>query len=362
MTRLLLTADTVGGVWQYATDLAGSLLAHGVEPVLATLGPRATDQQKAALPKSVELVETGLPLDWLAAHPREVIDAGHTLARLAVRVRADLIQLNAPAYAAGTSFDQPVVAVAHSCVGTWWQAVRGGRISRDLGWRADLVRAGLRNADRVVAPSGAFAAMLQHCYGLAETPTVIRNGRRPLIRADAHRQDYAFAAGRLWDEGKNVGVLDLAASQLSMPLRMAGPVSGPNGAAIGLRHADALGPLNEAELACQLAAKPIFLSSAVYEPFGLAVLEAAQAGCALILSDIPTFRELWEGAARFVYPHDVTGYVRAIEEIAGDPELRARLGEAARMRAQDYSVARMAKDMAALYAGLPVPSAELVAA
>ena len=40
--------------------------------------------------------------------------------------------------------------------------------------------------------------------------------------------------------------------------------------------------------------------TALYEPFGLAVLEAAQAGCALVLSDIPTFRELWDGAALFV--------------------------------------------------------------
>ena len=37
-----------------------------------------------------------------------------------------------------------------------------------------------------------------------------------------------------------------------------------------------------------------------YEPFGLAVLEAAQAGMRLVLSDIPSFRELWDGAATFV--------------------------------------------------------------
>jgi len=349
MTRLLLTADTVGGVWQYATDLAGGLVAHGIEPVLAMLGPRATDAQKAAVPAGVELVETGLPLDWLAASPREATEAGHALARLATRLRADIVQLNAPAFAAAASFDQPVLAIAHSCVGTWWQAVRGGRIHPNYGWRAGMTRTGLENADRVVAPSGAFAAMLQHCYRLDEKTTVVRNGRRPVRLPDAKSESYAFTAGRLWDEGKNVGVLDWAASRLSMPLRMAGPTAGPNGASVAVRHGQVLGLLSEAEIAGQLAARPIFVSSALYEPFGLAVLEAAQAGCALVLSDIPTFRELWEGAARFVYPHDGGGFVRAIEEIAADAELRARLGEAARVRARDYTVERMAAGMAAIY-------------
>ena len=49
-----------------------------------------------------------------------------------------------------------------------------------------------------------------------------------------------------------------------------------------------------------LPTRPIFVSVSRYEPFGLAVLEAAHAGCALVLSDIPTFRELWQGAASFV--------------------------------------------------------------
>ena len=33
----------------------------------------------------------------------------------------------------------------------------------------------------------------------------------------------------------------------------------------------------------------IFFSPALYEPFGLGVLEAAARGCALVLADIPSF-------------------------------------------------------------------------
>jgi glycosyltransferase involved in cell wall biosynthesis len=357
MRRLFMTADTVGGVWQYATDLAAALRPLGVEPVIATLGPGTTDAQRRDLAPGVRMIETGLPLDWLAADPAEIIAAGRALASLADELSADIVQLNAPALAAGADFAQPVIAVAHSCVGTWWQAVKTGPIATDLAWRAELTEAGLRAATRVVTPSGAFGAMLQHRYGLSEAPLVVRNGRRFAPAAPAPLQDVAFSAGRLWDEGKNIAVLDRAAGITSVPFRLAGPLTGPNGASVELRHAQPLGMLTDPGLAQHLAARPVFVSSALYEPFGLAVLEAAQAGCALILSDIPTFRELWEGAARFVYPHDAAGFARAVEEVVADPELRAQLGESARTRASDYSVERMATGMLALYRALPVRAA-----
>ena len=352
MTRILITADTVGGVWTYATDLARALSPRGVEPVLVTMGPRPSDRQRQTV-TGIELIETDLPLDWLADSPAELVDAGRQLARLADRLSADIVQINAPALAAAGSFSQHVVAVAHSCVGTWWQAVRGGRIAPDLSWRAELTVGGLRAADRAVAPSGAFATMLQQCYDLPTSPAVVRNGRRALPIAPKPLQHVAFTAGRLWDEGKNLWVLDKAATLTRVPIRAAGPAVGPNASAITLQHLALLGNLDETGVAAQLAQRPLFLSSAVYEPFGLAVLEAAQAGCALILSDIPTFRELWDGAARFVYPHDAAGYARAVDELVADPELRAQLGERARERSRDYTVDRMADQMLAIYRSLP---------
>lgn len=359
MTRLLLTADTVGGVWQYATDLARALVDHDIEPVLATMGPRPDAQQRLAVAEGVELVETDLPLDWLATGPHEVTAAAEGIGRLADACRADIIQLNAPALAAPVRFEQPAIAVAHSCVGSWWQAVKGGRIDPDLSWRAELTGIGLRAADKVVAPSGAFATMLQHCYDLADTPAVVRNGRKPAQVSPGAQQDFAFSAGRLWDEGKNVATLDRAAALSSTGFRAAGPLAGPNGTTISLAHMAATGHLSDTALAQVLAAQPVFVSAAVYEPFGLAVLEAAQAGCALVLSDIPTFRELWDGAAWFIYPHDANGFARAVDEIVADPELRQRLGQAAQERAGDYAVERMAAGMLALYSTMPVEARAL---
>ena len=44
----------------------------------------------------------------------------------------------------------------------------------------------------------------------------------------------------------------------------------------------------------------IYALPARYEPFGLSILEAALSGCALVIGDIPSLREIWADAALFV--------------------------------------------------------------
>jgi glycosyltransferase involved in cell wall biosynthesis len=96
----------------------------------------------------------------------------------------------------------------------------------------------------------------------------------------------------------------------------------------------------------------VFVSTALYEPFGLAVLEAAAAGCALILSDIPSFRELWGDVAIFVDPHDEEAFSNAISRLIGDTLQRSLMGRAAQERAARYTPEAMAAQMAAIYRGL----------
>jgi len=136
---------------------------------------------------------------------------------------------------------------------------------------------------------------------------------------------------------------------LSIPVLAAGPLQGPNGARIEVRHAKPLGRLSDEDVARHLSEQPIFVSTALYEPFGLAVLEAAQAGCALVFSDIPTFRELWEDAALFVDPRDPNDVAGSVERLAQDPEARAVLGRAARRRAEAYTVQAMSEGVLTAY-------------
>ena len=297
--------------------------------------PEADQAEAARAVPGLRLLPTGLPLDWLADTPAEVEAASVALSALATEAGTDLVHLHSPALAAGAPcFTVPVAASCHSCVGTWWDTVRGGPLPPDFAWRARLVARGCAEADALLAPTAAFAEATARFYGLAEPPTVIRNGRRPPpppagrpsvvprrpspsppagcgTKARTCARSTAPRAGsparcRCWRRGR--------------PTALAARASPSS-------HARPLGRLRADEIARRLAERPIFVSAARYEPFGLSVLEAAQAGCALVLSDIPTFRELWDGAADFVPADDDRALAAAIERAARDP---ARLGAAAR--------------------------------
>ena len=81
---------------------------------------------------------------------------------------------------------------------------------------------------------------------------------------------------------------------------------------------------------------------ALYEPFGLSILEAAASGCALVVGDIPTLRENWSDTAVFVAPRDRGALAAAIQSLIDDPVRRHGLAMAAMARARQFTVARMA--------------------
>lgn len=352
--RILITADAASSLWQYSLDLARGLSRLGHETVIVLTGPAATTAQIGAATAiaGLRLVDTGLALDRLAEDEASLVRAAEAIAELAADTDADIVQINAPALAALADFGRPLVAVLHSCIASRWEAVEGSKLPAEFGWRVELVARGLRAAGAVVAPTSAFGASVQHHYGLDAAPRTVHHGRSPVAVPNGVPHDFVFTSGRLWDEGKNLGMLDAAAGRIGVPVRAAGPLAGPNGARVLFDNIHCLGALGEEELGRWLSARPVFVSAALHEPFGLAVLEAASAGCALVLSDIPSFRELWQEVAVFVDPRDEDGFARAIGNLVGDDFERAVLGRAARERAARYTPDAMAAQMASLYRGL----------
>lgn len=348
--RLLITTDAVGGVWQYTMDLVAALRSLNWEAMVVTLGPPLRPAYRAAAKQVATLIETKLPLDWLAHHPDEVLACGARIAHIAAREGVDIVQLNQPALAAHRPFPCPTVSVLHSCVASWWGSVERAPIPSSFVWQRDLVALGLANSDRRICPSHALAAQARGLYGVPFD--VVHNGRTPNLVRGRPSAPFAFTAGRLWDRGKDVATLEDVAALSDLAFRAAGPVEGPGGERIALDHVKHLGALDSRDLAAVLARRPIFVSAAVYEPFGLAVLEAAQAGCPLVLSDIASFRELWDGDALFVTPGDAAGFARAIEKLRVDARLRALLGRRAERRASAYTASGMALRMAAQYTAL----------
>lgn len=346
--RLLITTDAVGGVWRYSVDLAEGLAARGIQTVLAILGPAASSTQRAeakAVP-GLSLVDTGLPLDWTATTLAELNRAGGRLAGLAALVGVGSVHLHAPALVGVARWPAPVITVAHSCVATWWRAVQGGAMPDDFVWRTAATRAGLLAAQAVIAPTAAHARAVEAVYGPMPIQ-VVHNGGRARPTQQVPRRSAVLTAGRLWDAGKAVAWLDRAAAGLGVPVLAAGPTHGPDGSEVRFEHLQQLGALAPDALATEYASATVFASMARYEPFGLAVLEAARAGMALVLSDTPGFRELWDGAAIFVAAE--SGVLPALSQALAAPEPWAAR---AQERAGHYTIEKMAAGTLAAHRGV----------
>src|SRR5215218_299875 len=243
--RVLMTADAVGGVWDYALQVAEGLGTCGVEVTLATMGARPRDDQRAAAREipGLRLVESDYQLEW-ADHPwDDVARAGSWLLELEAQVRPDIVHLNGYAHGA-LAWSAPAVVVAHSCVCSWWTAVRGAEAPEEWAAYRRAVREGLRAATAVVAPSAAMLRALSAHYG-AVSGTVVPNGRDATQFRTGPKEPLVLSAGRLWDEAKNVTALASIAHRLPWRVALAGETgSGPEGAPDG--SVELLGRLSSA--------------------------------------------------------------------------------------------------------------------
>lgn len=352
--RVLLTADPIGGVWTYMLELARGLLSAGVEVVVASLGGPVSAAQRAAFARlgaGASLHENHGRLEWMDHPWDDVAAAGEWLLALERARQPDLVHLNGYVHAA-LPWRAPVLVAAHSCVCSWWRAVH--RCDPPSSWRRyrESVALGLRAARLVVAPSRAMLAALLAHYGEVRSARVIPNGRSPLPSPGLPREPLILGAGRLWDEAKNLRALAAVAPSLPWPVRLAGAARSPDGAEPALPGVELLGVLPAHALGAWLDRAAIFAAPARYEPFGLSVLEAAHAGCALVLGDIPSLRENWEDAALFAPPDDADALRAALLRLVGSPSLRRRLGAAARARAARLTPGRMADAYLDAYARL----------
>jgi len=356
--HVLMTADAVGGVWVFATSLAEQLCRRGNRVTLVTLGPPPSRDRLASLRQYPNLwVEpTDLALEWMDPEGRDFARAGDVLFKIAERVRPDIIHLNSYREAA-FPWPAPTLVVAHSCVRSWWRACHG-QAAQSSEWEryAARVSAGLDAADQWVAPTAWFRDQIETCYAPRHSGHVIFNGTAAVSPSPV-RKPVIMAAGRFWDQAKNLPALAAAAPYVEWPIHVAGSLQSPIDGRAVLSGPTWLGELPRLELLAQLGRSEIFVSPARYEPFGLTVLEAAAAGCALVLSDIPSFRELWEDAAEFVDPSDSEGLAAALNALSRSPQKRRGLQRAARQRAREYGLDTTAEAYLQSYQSLVRPRA-----
>jgi glycosyltransferase involved in cell wall biosynthesis len=320
------------------------------------MGPPPTEGQRAgAAAAGVSLTEIPVRLEWMDDPWDDVDRAAGRLLELEEEVRPDVVHLNGFCHAA-LPWRAPVVVAAHSCVCSWWRAVHADEIPARLAEYRTRVARGLHAASAIVCPSAAMRRALQTEYGVTGG-RVVPNGSAFAPTESVPRERIVFSAGRLWDEAKNLDALCAVASRLPWPVFVAGDNRHPQGRPASHAGVRYLGQLAPDTIREWYARASIYALPARYEPFGLSVLEAARSGCALVLGDIRSLRENWDGAAAFVAPDNRRALAAALAELIEDDGRRERLAAAAAARAARFTVERMAAGYLETYADVPAVAA-----
>jgi glycosyltransferase involved in cell wall biosynthesis len=106
------------------------------------------------------------------------------------------------------------------------------------------------------------------------------------------------------------------------------------------------------------ARSSIYAGCSRYEPFGLALVEAAMSGCALIVNDIPSFRELWGDSVYFFRTNEAESLAEAIRALSSDQVLLNDYAQRAHDHAvKNFNAQRMVDSYEQLYSSLAAQEA-----
>jgi glycosyltransferase involved in cell wall biosynthesis len=244
---------------------------------------------------------------------------------------------------------------------SWWRAVHGETAPPSWDRYRRAVTRGLAGATLVGAPTQAMLASLGTNYGYARRGIVLPNARSQQDYAPGSKVPVILSAGRLWDAAKNLSALEAVAPSLPWPVRVAGSTSQPTGGVRRTRGVVALGDLSPQDLAAEMAVASIYALPARYEPFGQTALEAALSGCALVLGDVPSLREVWGPAALYVRPDDHGALKAALTLLIDDEPLRRRMAAKAMARALRFTPERMVDAYLSAYASVVAPKGRVEA-
>jgi glycogen synthase len=359
--HILVTADTLGGVWTYTRELVTGLVRRGEQVTLVSFGDIPTAAQTRWMQglSGFDYRPTAFKLEWMMDSEADMQASAQYLESVIEESKPDLLHLSQFYYGA-LPCDVPRMVVAHSDVLSWWEAVHQNAPPETewLRWYREVVSRGLSRATTVVAPSRWMLEQVGRLYGPLRSSAAIHNGRSPaLFNPSLSKEETVVTIGRLWDAGKNAALLlreEMPATVHIIGCNRHPELQSATFAVEDIRANVHLDPeQDEPQIARTLARAGIYVATSRYEPFGLAPVEAALSQCAIVASDIPALRELWQGAAVFFRNNDAASLREAVERLVRDPVARRAQGRlACRHALQHFTANRMVSAYMDLYQAL----------
>src|SRR6184192_1933961 len=108
LRRVLMTGDTVGGVWTFTLELAEALASNNIEVILATMGGPPSEQVP-----NITLLANDWKLEWMPDPWHDIEESGKWLLDLEQRYAPDVVHLNSFGHGA-LPWQSPTVLTAHS--------------------------------------------------------------------------------------------------------------------------------------------------------------------------------------------------------------------------------------------------------
>jgi glycogen(starch) synthase len=363
--HILITTDTLSGVWTHTRELATGLVSRGIRVTLVSFGEIPLPQETAWMDRlhGLQYLPTAFRLDWMQEGEQDLKDSAAYLVALVKELKPDLLHLNQMCYG-NLPVAVPRLVFAHGDLISWSKCVHGYEPKENRWSRRyhDVITAGLSKASMVVAPTVWMLDSIRAAYTRSEHDTVVYNGRNPIFfNPYVSKDDSVLAVGRLWDAGKQVSLLthhkhpipvcivdsDTPVQTIGVPIRADVKFS-LDEVRISLK-----GPQTESQLRLLYSRASIFAATARYEPLGMAALDAAFSRCAIVANDIPPFRETWDDAAIYFNANDATSLAAAIRKLSEQRDLCQSLGNRAFQRAKEcFTAQRMIDDYLHLYRNL----------
>lgn len=343
---LASTALVRGGVWRHIADLACELRERG-EVVSVALPERAAELRREAR-------ALGLPVSSLAVSVRTRRCVWH--AHLHDTYDRVLWAASVARVAVG-----PTVVTEHLPHSDASDpGLMPGPRSRLAGPAKTLFkRTQFACTDAVIAVSASSAGFLCARYGPPRRLWVVPNGLRPGT-PPSRRDDRGAGPMRVLVTGsviaqKGHDVLVRAAARAER--EWAAEILGDGHERARLeREAQALGvPVHFAgwsgDVAAALTAADVACMPSRWEAGPYAALEAMQAGLPVVATDVDGLRDVVQDGVSglLVDPDDAVALARALDRLASEPALRARMGHAAQLRAAQFTSERMATQTVAVY-------------
>ena len=333
-----------GGVQQQVRDIARLLAAAGEQVTI--LGPGSV----AVADEAYHIVEVGRVVPVRANGSVVPLALGFDVTRLIreVGVDLDVLHVHEPLIPvvgpAALRAGRPVVATFHAL---------------PPGWMALAYRAGpprwLRKRlfkDAVLTAVSIEAARGPRSLGPV---TIVPNG----LDIDSYGEPIPKVPGRVAFLGRNERRKGLSILKAAWPLVLSNHpgatltvigANRPDSDLIPLAGVEYAGRVDEAEKRRLLGEASIMVAPNLGgESFGLVVIEAMAARCAVIASDIPAFRAVAGGAADMVPAGNPGDLAQAISRLLADPAAIAAQGRAAADRAREFDWSRVLPQYRACY-------------